>query len=77
MTAWITALLVLCVGTAYVPDPRVVRAVDHVAHAHPLFKGDDALARTAALLVAISHREGHLDPNAKSSPLSSSDLRTP
>lgn len=67
MTAWIAALLVLCVGTStYVPDPRVVRAVDRVAHLHPLFRGDDGVVRTAAYLVAISHREGHLDPEALS-----------
>jgi membrane-bound lytic murein transglycosylase MltF len=67
MTAWIAALFVLCVGTStYVPDPRVVLAVDRVAHAHPLFTGDDALLRTTVLLVSISHREGHLNPEASS-----------
>jgi hypothetical protein len=66
MTAWIAALIALCVGTrAPAVDPRVPDAIAAVAHLHPLlFDGRRDVVKTAALLTAISHREGHFDPAA-------------
>jgi soluble lytic murein transglycosylase-like protein len=64
--AWILKLMVLAMVPGYVPNPRVAEAVDAVAHARPLFSGEDGVTRTAALLVAIAAREGHFDPAAKS-----------
>jgi Transglycosylase SLT domain len=64
MIPWIVTLILACAPAGYVVNPEVANAVDVAARYFAVFDGEGAYARTAALLVALSSREGHFDPDA-------------
>lgn len=64
MIPWVIAMILACADPGYVVNPEVAGAIDTVARFFAVFDGEAAYARTAALLVALSSREGHFDPEA-------------
>jgi hypothetical protein len=66
MEAWILALIALCAPHDASPDafPEIAHAIDVASHEAPLYAEDDGVERTAAELVALAAREGHMRADA-------------
>ena len=66
MVTWILMLMTALQADAPWRDTylETARAIDRVAHASPIYDGEDGAARSAATLVAIAFMESHFKPDA-------------
>lgn len=65
MVAWIVSLILYLHGAVAASTAhQIAESIDAAAEARPLYRGDFAVERTIAELVAIAHREGHFEINA-------------
>lgn len=66
MVTWILMMMVALYADAPWRDtyPSTARAIDRVAHASPIYDGEDGPERSAATLVAIAFFESRFQPDA-------------